>query len=82
MPWPLASETMNAWLSCTLMSRHNDATVLVGRLATMTGLVGSDMSMKLVPLERPRMAYSVPSTGSTQPQMSFMSPPPTSSLER
>ena len=73
---------MNAWLLWTLMSRQKDVTVLVGRLATMTGLAGSEMSMKLVPVERPRMAYSVPSDGSTQPQMSFMSPPPTSSLER
>ena len=78
MPCPPASDTMNAWLSWTLTSRHNELVVAVGKSATITGFSGSEMSMKAVPLERPRITYSVLSDGSTQPQMSFIPPPPTS----
>ena len=33
--------------------------------------------MKAVPLVRPKITYSFPSSGSVQPQMSFISPLPT-----
>ena len=69
---------MNAWLSWTLTSRHNELVVAVGKSATIKGFSGSEMSMNAVPFERPRITYSVLSDGSTHPQMSFIPPPPTS----
>ena len=59
------------------MSRHKEDTVAVFKLPRYTGLVGLEMSMKAVPLVRPNNTYSLPLRGSVQPQMSFISPPPT-----
>ena len=59
------------------MSRHRDDEVSVLTLAKYTGFSGSEMSMKAVPLVRPKITYSFPSSGSVQPQMSFISPLPT-----
>ena len=52
MPWLAASLTMNAWLLCTLTSRHKLCTVAVGTRPTKSGLTASVTST----MDNPSMA--------------------------
>ena len=47
--------------------------VWVGSFPKYMGFTGSEISIKAVPLSKPTRAYSVPSSGSVQPQESFPS---------